>query len=229
MRYGIAGGTEFEWVFSNWWPSSRAEPGGRRNCHHRIFSKTDGGREQYLGVVGYDFSPTLAARPGHEPIEYVKNLGRGYVEEGHVRELTQRTEELREVFRERGGICIVWAIHFPPWNHEYASSRLDKYDDVLKAAIKCNIRLILSGHIHDPRPWMQFDKDREIWCAGSACQFGEVLGNWFHTLAIGVEGEELERAQRTNFRRVEDTVEFRGAIRAQSLGEPRWNPLWLPL
>lgn len=103
-------------------------------------------------------------------------------------------------------VVVVWAIHFPPTDEATIPQRLRllNCDKILELAEKLNVRLIMSGHIHDQEAFRPRTNGPTIWTAGTA------TARWFrstpggHTahivdITVGERGPRRVAVSRRNF------------------------------
>lgn len=139
-----------------------------------------------------------------QPTKRVAGLAQGYVDKDILKEMVEKTNEFVECTNEDGNQpIIIWAIHFPPrfpvgkGKIEKIKSEFKKLVDenkLIDAAKKCDIRLIVAGHTHEPNFYRVESID--VNCAGSTTQFmgevGEIMDNFCHILRIDIDAEGFD-------------------------------------
>jgi predicted phosphodiesterase len=134
----------------------------------------------------------------------IAGLAQGYVDRDILEEMVEKTNDFVECANQDGNQPIViWAIHFPPrfpvgeGRFEKIKSEFKKLVDeneLIDAAKRCDIRLIVAGHTHEHNFYQVEEID--INCAGSATQFmgeaGELTDNFCHILRIDIDTEGFD-------------------------------------
>ncbi len=184
---GMPGGTAFDRLSRHHWgnPNPRVVT--------RIVEDDETG--SHLAIVAADMCLPRSS--------WFRNLSASHYGQGQattevVALLCHRTDELRRDY-ENIGVC--WMIHFPPTlNAGDVSDELKLIDSNLveQAANKCDIRLIISGHIH--RPSIFRAGSLEVECAGSATCYLEAIGNYIHYIEIDVTSGVATLSNKIDFK-----------------------------
>ena len=123
-----------------------------------------------------------------------------YATQPQVDELVLATDKLRKNYSKKGGVHVIWAVHWPPVDRGPLDfgNKIDGFKLIIDAAIANNVQIILSGHTHEPTEFLPY-KNGQIWVAGSASQHGQ--SHWLHEMGIEIQGVDLVRAVRRNYLR----------------------------
>jgi hypothetical protein len=147
----------------NWSLDAPAHADQQSEVNHKLLTATNGTQ---LAVVCGDFS----YRPPWP--KYTRVLGRGEARQETLDEMGAITSD----YASRS-IAAVWAVHYPPVAKGVKRSlRLERHEEVVRAASRSSIDLIFCGHTHDAKPAVPaFYGDRitgiKVICAGSACEY----------------------------------------------------------
>jgi 3',5'-cyclic AMP phosphodiesterase CpdA len=104
-----------------------------------------------------------------------------------------------------GHTVVIWAIHFPPSNDAQIAPclRLLDHEKILDLAEQLNVRLILSGHIHEQMQLEPRTNGPSIWVAGTATArwFRSIPSHMVHIVQIAIDGRRPARVKvtRRNF------------------------------
>lgn len=90
--------------------------------------------------------------------------------------------------------CVVWAIHFAPFDCGYGLRLID-YDDLVRSAEELGVKAVLCGHTHDASVTML--KGCKIYCGGSAGCIDREHDARIHV--INVDADESCSIQRENY------------------------------
>ncbi|TIR15329.1 MAG: metallophosphoesterase [Mesorhizobium sp.] len=170
---GGPGSVEFDNIF-------KIFPGASR-VYSKILRKKGGS----CGLVFADFSlkkrrdVKTAQLAGAELLKGI--FGRGNVYNDVLSDLKAETTRLRHV---EPGVCIIWAIHFAPYDVG-DSLEFQDYPKLLAAAKELNVRLLLCGHTHT-RSLQNWD-GIHIVCAGTACANDENPTHLLHIVDIRLD------------------------------------------
>jgi hypothetical protein len=133
---------------------------------------------RYLGFVYADFC--LLSR-GDASDKLYGAYGQGRVYEHILNELKHRTLNLRNRYK---GICLVWVIHFAPFN---CGVRLELIDwwDIIKAALALGVRATLCGHTHRAEKYVV--DDHVVYCGDSAGCVDSETDSRVHVVHLDVD------------------------------------------
>jgi len=163
-----------------------------------------------LGIVAADFCLRRNVDASHPTNVYKR--GQGYAYEDIVEKLVKKTLQLRSA---NEGIGIVWAMHFPPSDKRSGVPallglggllELRFFHRVVTAAVENDVSHILSGHLREAV--MLQERGVHIYCAGSACGFGEASGNWMHLLEFRVQKGKVSVEKKVDYRWIEAKGDF---------------------
>lgn len=153
-----------------------------------------------LAIAGADLS-LPRDHDGEGPLGW---LGQGIATDAAIQSLGDVTAQVR---RDHGeATAVVWALHFAPGFR--GISRLLKLidaDKVTRAARRCGVELVLSGHTHEHREYRRHQVT--VMCAGTATQHRSRDGNAVHLVDIRV-GREGTRCRRVDLVFDDDTGTF---------------------
>lgn len=122
-------------------------------------------------------------------------LGRGRAYNDIVRRHVDLT---KKIYAAHQGIAVVWIVHFPPDQICLDPDlQLVNSDTFVAAVQECEIRLVLSGHIH--RPTQHTIAETVFFCAGASTFYKCVNGNYAHILTIANENASARMVSRRDF------------------------------
>lgn len=166
---GNAGGTNFDAIFSKYWPSTSP-------VQSTVFAKSG---DTHLGIITVDFTLAKNADATKAPLA---KLGQGRAYPNRIAQLEQATIQAKAKYKN---IAIIWAMHFPP---EYSASsrslQLCDGDKVTQAASRQEIPLILAGHQHEKLDYKV--QGTQIICAGTSASLDRNKGNTLHELTFSL-------------------------------------------
>ena len=199
----LPGSVEFEKVFGNNWDLGNGNSKGLPVRKYVKCTKLTLGQTA-LTVVCADLSLKSDADQDC-PLGY---LGQGRAYADRLSDLVDVTEQCQD---RTGGMCVVWAIHFPPRFYDSRVGprmRLISEDLVLQAADKAGIRIIFCGHTHLSRVYKAEHSKVYVVNAGTPCAFGKDEIHSFHDVSLEVDGERLVSATVTNYEWHNDLASF---------------------
>jgi hypothetical protein len=92
----------------------------------------------------------------------------------------------------------VWAVHYPP-NYDYGNKRrttehrLNGEEDLVAAARRCEVPLILAGHSHKHRYYPNGIVTPFTFCAGTSSQVGPAVpGNYCHIISFDIDDSDYQ-------------------------------------
>ncbi len=147
---------------SNWSLDNAVHADQRSEVNHKVLTALDGTQ---LAVVTGDFSFL------HPSPRFFKMLGGGKARQTTLDQMSALTSGYTSK-----AIAVTWAVHFPPFKKGVPRSlRLDRHEEVVRAAAKVGVETIFCGHTHEARPIVPVSYDDKITgikvvCAGSACE-----------------------------------------------------------
>ena len=131
----------------------------------RIYCKTLESDNEHLVLLGIDLSLRCSSdsRPPNSPTCF----GQGKAYSDTLANLKRITLDMKE--KDKGGkTCVVWITHYPPsFKRGPDALSLIKSKDLISAARKCKVKLILSGHQHIYKRYVK--KGITIITSGTAC------------------------------------------------------------
>lgn len=110
--------------------------------------------------------------------------------------------------RERGAKAVIWVIHFPPCISSAPSkdgvNRKDRRtlnlledEDLIKMAIRCDVRHILAGHLHKPTRYAH--RGVEVLCAGAPMMANPRDRRMAHLVEIDVDNGLVVNIRRKHY------------------------------
>ncbi len=157
--------TEFEQQHNfgfNWSLGNPLAGDSRPDVNHKVLRAMSGAQ---LAVVCGDFSFLTPS------VQWIKMLGRGRARQETLERMVAQTTQYQEK-----SIPVVWAVHFPPVKRGVQSAlRLERHEEVIRAAARCGVQIVFCGHTHVASPSLAgvFDDKFpavQIVCAASACE-----------------------------------------------------------
>lgn len=151
----LPGNEEFDAVFRPFW--SPTAPGSR------VAWDVVEAESERLILVSADFS-LRTRKDGSSLTGY---LGNGRVYDDILRSLVTVTAKLQHDHQTK---AVVWALHFPPkFPRGDKNLKMQGDQNLIAAAVKLDVRLILAGHTHQAQVY-DAATDLTVSCAGSATQ-----------------------------------------------------------
>jgi 3',5'-cyclic AMP phosphodiesterase CpdA len=111
--------------------------------------------------------------------------GQGRVYQDVLESLNDKTRQLQT---ENKVSCVVWVMHFAPFECGYGL-RLINFNDVLSSATELGVKAILCGHTHDASRAVQ--SGHTVYCSGSAGCIDRENDARIHVLNIDIGTECL--------------------------------------
>lgn len=157
-----------------------------------ISSDVSTNRELKVVILAADFS--LESFEDHEGIYGWLAQGRAYSDKR--RQLVERTEELRGTKHEHELLCVIWAMHFPPYYPRYPSyGRLIGEEKIIREANRTGVSAILAGHTHEQLTYRHPGWGFWVLCSGTTTQHEPLTiaqpytadvkdGNFFQIISI---------------------------------------------
>jgi 3',5'-cyclic AMP phosphodiesterase CpdA len=148
---------------ANWTLDDPTHAEKRSEVNHKVLTASDGTQ---LAVVTGDFSFL------HPSPRYLKMLGGGRARQSTLDHMCDLTNS-----HTSRSVAVVWAVHFPPVKRGVKRHlRLERHEEVIRAASKVGVETIFCGHTHEAKPIMPaFYGDKitgiKVVCAGSACEY----------------------------------------------------------
>ena len=188
---GTPNSIEFENVFASHWSA-----GPRGVQANRLHGKSK--LDLYIVSADFTLEDTSCASP---PIPlYAAGQGRCYP--SVVAELIRVTTKIKTLHPDVG---VIWVSHFPPSLNEFTvDGTLKLIDDsgLISAAKHCNIKYIISGHVHCPA--LIKGPHTTLIIGGTLCAVPSANGNWINSLAfnysngsLALQGVEMFRFNKT--------------------------------
>jgi 3',5'-cyclic AMP phosphodiesterase CpdA len=181
-----AGGREFHQIFGRWWTGDV-----------QLYKAESGNYE--LGILAADFSLQDARHASF--LSMWNKWAQGRIYPDILRDLENLTIQFHLDARDNGKkSAAIWAIHYPP-NYPYESKvmglahRLNDEGQLLEAAKRCQVELILAGHTHEYQYYAAGLVTPFIFCAGTSSQFGPPLpGNYCHIISFDIDDSGYQYA-----------------------------------
>lgn len=180
----IPGGRHFHQVFSAWWTD---------DVHAHVVELGN----SRLGLFAADFS-LRSLKDASFPTFWNKwAQGKVYPD------VLQRLEGITLQFMLDGKFAgkrsvPVWAVHYPP-NYDYGNKRrttehrLNGEEDLVAAARRCEVPLILAGHSHKHRYYPNGIVTPFTFCAGTSSQVGPAVpGNYCHIISFDIDDSDYQ-------------------------------------
>ena len=184
---------EFENVFGPLWDFSATAADSWHGSHKFVRTTFLSKSKSLLALCRVDFSLTDLCQ--------VQDNILGHLGQGKVRrksdangpldaldELIAQTEKATALKADGYEVSIVWCVHFPPQYPGIPNAlKLIDEDDLLAAAKKFDIRLILSGHTHKFETYVVNQGRTKVVCCGTTTGMSQDDGNDFLEITINTD------------------------------------------
>lgn len=163
------GARVFHDVFSDYWDADVRE------------FQPLGDEDLSVSLIGVDFSLRRARDSGPSPLN---KFAQGKVYRDILDELVDRTTRIRQQ-ADVERLVILWVMHFPPlFPGQSPLMKLIGSSKIIKAANKCGVMAILSGHTHDQLTYRYPHMNFPVYCAGTATEFQSRVAQRFQIIEI---------------------------------------------
>jgi len=165
------------------------QPGAR--VFHDVFSdywdedvrefELVGDADLTVSILGVDFSLRRARDSGPSPLN---KFAQGRVYNDILDELVERSTRIRQQV-DIDRLVILWVMHFPPlFPGQSPLMKLIGSSKIIKAANRCGVKAILSGHTHDQLTYQYPHMNFPVYCAGTATEYQSKVGHRFQIIEI---------------------------------------------
>jgi 3',5'-cyclic AMP phosphodiesterase CpdA len=158
-----------------------------------------------IGIIAADFSLRRFHHADKLPNLFFNAHAQGKVYSDILDQCVAETQTFQAQYEADREVFIIWAVHFPPAPAQAESyMQLIDREDLIAAADRCGVALVLSGHTHEPFEFSSPQYSFRVFGTGSATQYDSPEGNFCQVVSVETVKEGF--AVETKHYRFEETI-----------------------